>query len=177
MKRGSLLMSVVLAGALATPAFAQNVYSNAAAAAAAAAIGSIGSSELGNWANYAQQHPDLATALQANAALINNPAFMSQHPQLASYLAANPTVAAQLQANPNLFLSAVQSYNPGLNPNGEWFNTGPYLQAHPDVAAALYANPALINTPASSRRTRTSPTFSSTTPSITTRWCRIPTSS
>ena len=49
-----------------------------------------------NLSNYLHYHPDIAQALAANPSIVNNPAYLAQHPDFKGFLQHHPGVAQQL---------------------------------------------------------------------------------
>jgi hypothetical protein len=49
-----------------------------------------------NLSNYLHYHPDIAQALAANPSIVNNPAYLAQHPNFKGFLQHHPGVAQQL---------------------------------------------------------------------------------
>jgi hypothetical protein len=76
---------------------------------------------------YLEQHPKEAEALRKDPNLVNDPAYMAQHPNLQSYLARHPDVKQEWQAHPGAFARAAEGNNK--------YNWGkshqPRPQAHP----------------------------------------------
>src|SRR5215467_14826705 len=65
---------------------------------------------LGSFDRLLDQHPEFAKDLRQNPNLINDPNFVSQHPQLQQYLQNHPAVAKHLQQNPKGVLKRERNY-------------------------------------------------------------------
>ncbi|HEY2663983.1 MAG TPA: hypothetical protein VGI47_06545 [Candidatus Binataceae bacterium] len=141
----SIFPAALLAGAIASPVFAQT----ANPAPVQGPYGDTTRGELSSFNNFANRKWWLDDQLQKNPNLINDPTYLSQHPRLANYLKNHPGVAEEFKENPAAFEAREASYqnNRGIS-RGELRNFGnDYLKTHPDVAAALQSNPKLIDNP------------------------------
>lgn len=56
----------------------------------------------GALSSFLEKEPQLAAELNKNPALINNPGFLDQHPELESFLADHPDIREELMSNPTL---------------------------------------------------------------------------
>jgi len=110
----------------------------------------IASGELRNFdSDYLRSHPDVAAALQSNPKLIDNPQFLSAHPELQTYLTQHPDVRQEVESHPSRFASRERAFEgKGGIERGEVrnFDRG-YLDQHPEVAQALAKNPKLLDDP------------------------------
>jgi hypothetical protein len=60
---------------------------------------------------YLDSHPQEAAELSKNPKLIDDPAYMKSHPDLASYLKSHPGVREHYKQNPQAFMHREQRYN------------------------------------------------------------------
>jgi hypothetical protein len=96
------------------------------------------------------KHADVRSDLTKNPNLINDPAYLRDHPNLKAYLDQHPQTRDQLRENPSAFMRAEQSYEASENsaaPQGAIEIFDHWLDTHSDVRADLYNNPNLINDP------------------------------
>ena len=141
----SVLPAALLAGAIASPVFAQT----ASPTLVQGPYGDTTRGQLSSFNNFANRRWWLDDQLQKNPNLINDPTYLSQHPRLAAYLKNHPGVAEEFTENPPAFEARETRYqnNGGIN-RGELRNfDNQYLDSHPDVLAALQKNPKLSDDP------------------------------
>lgn len=120
--------ALILAGAMSTAAFAQNLENKF---------------DYG----YLDSHPEVAQRLQHNPGLVDNPTFMANHPQLRDYFAAHPEVRRQIKEHPDRFMAHENEFFGHPGGAHPYANTDRYLDEHPDVAARLEKNPRLVDDP------------------------------
>jgi hypothetical protein len=124
----------------------------------------INGTELSNFNHFLDNHPEVSQQLAANPGLVNNPAFLNNHPGLQNFLNNHPGVNQELHQTPGQFMYREGHYEwnhgggpvasgPGQGNNygithGEVsrFDNG-YLDEHPEVARQLGANPGLVDNP------------------------------
>lgn len=114
--------------------------------------------------NFMDAHPAIARELEANPSLINSSAYLSDHPELVSFLQQYPDLHKIWTANPQTSMNelgtmdAAQAKDAG-NGNGPVHNQGSgdnlsarqtealdaFLDAHPTLGDQLQSNPSLIN--------------------------------
>ena len=63
--------------------------------------------------NYLDQHPDLSAQLGKNPRLIDDPAYLANHPELREYLHAHPHQAMAFRSHPDRFMHREHVYNRG----------------------------------------------------------------
>ena len=63
-----------------------------------------------NWGEFLGQHPELREQLNKNPNLVNDPKFVSEHPELQKYMQDHPKIAAHLKAHPNSVMHHEQHY-------------------------------------------------------------------
>jgi hypothetical protein len=103
--------------------------------------------ELRNFDQYLDNHPDVAAALRKNPKLINNAKWVSKHPQLKDWLEDHPNARRELKENPQAFMRREAGFEErgGDITRTELRNFDQYLDNHPEVAEALKKDPGLIN--------------------------------
>lgn len=75
----------------------------------------ITKSELKNWDDYVDKHPDVQRDLAKNPKLIDDPAYLSKHPHLEKYLEKHPNTREELAENPQMFLNRERRYEKAEN--------------------------------------------------------------
>jgi uncharacterized protein YlxP (DUF503 family) len=70
----------------------------------------ITKSELRNWDDYLDKHPDVQRDLSKNPKLIDDPAYVNKHPHLKEYLEKHPNTREQLAENPQMFSNREKHY-------------------------------------------------------------------
>ena len=118
----------------------------------------INQTELNNFNNFLNAHPQVAQRLSANPGLINDPQFIENHPHLHEFLQNHPGVRDEIHESPGQFMYREgrytwarprnrAGYEPGIGaPQVNRFDNG-YLDEHPGVARQLGQNPALVDNP------------------------------
>ena len=66
--------------------------------------------EVANFDRFLDSHPALDKSLSQSPSLINNQAFLAQNPTLNNWLKAHPEAAAELEENPQAFVSHEQRF-------------------------------------------------------------------
>jgi len=105
--------------------------------------------ELASFDRFLDSHPRIARDLRQNPALVNDPNYLAQHPELAEFLQRHPGVREELRENPRAFLRRERQFERrgGDITRGELRNFDAYLDQHPDVARELRRDPSLVNNP------------------------------
>jgi hypothetical protein len=119
-----------------------------------------GNANSGWWANhgaagrfdnaYLKSHPEVAQQLAANPALIDNPQYMKDHPDLQQYLQHHPWVRHDLRQHPRQFMGhedQLNGWHPGNNYGHPLVNTDNYLDHNPQLNQQLAQNPRLVDNP------------------------------
>ena len=134
-KTWGLLSVLLLAGMLATSAFAQPM--EGVSAKHNEALGGFGA-----FLAFLQQHPKLRTELESHPDRINNPEFLEGHPALGEFYSKHPEVRTEMKQNAADFMRrerAQMAYNTGFS------NFHGYLKSHPRVEEQLEKNPGLAD--------------------------------
>jgi hypothetical protein len=63
----------------------------------------IHAQRLGEWDEFAEAHPRIQTTLEYSPWLINDPAYLSRHPDLDAFFAAHPDVKMAMNQDPGNF--------------------------------------------------------------------------
>lgn len=101
--------------------------------------------EVASTDQFLDQHPSIEKQLEANPSLINNPKYLSDHPELRAFLSAHAQVREEFTENPSFFMhqegrfEATEDNTRGVSTMDE------YLDKHHDEARDLDAYPARIN--------------------------------
>jgi hypothetical protein len=78
-----------------------------------AAAQAINQQELNNFSAFLNSHPNTAAQLQRNPALVDNAAYLDQHPQLHEYLANHDGLRKAIQRHPGRFMYREGRYSYG----------------------------------------------------------------
>ena len=65
----------------------------------------IDSRTLSKWDQFAEEHPRVASALAYKPAPINDPSYLSKHPELATFLQAHPDIRDAMEKDPGNFVA------------------------------------------------------------------------
>src|SRR6267378_1087664 len=118
--------------------------------------------QLAEFDRFLDAHPEVASQLRQNPALVNNPEFVENHSELQQYLQQHPEVREEIKENPNVFMNREQSYqrhdadsdrrDNDIDRNrdrdttrGELASFDHFLDSHPELAEKLRQDPSLIN--------------------------------
>jgi len=105
--------------------------------------------ELTNFDRFLDSHPNIAQDLRANPGLVNEPNYLSQHPELQEFLKNHAGVREELKENPRLFLNRERRFerSGGDIARGELRSFDGFLDKHPEIDEQLRKNPRLVNDP------------------------------
>ncbi len=105
--------------------------------------------ELANFDKFLDSHPNIAQDLKSNPGLVNDPNYISQHPELQQFLASHPGVREELKENPRFFMNRERRFerSGGDITRGELRSFDAFLDKHPEIDEQLRKNPQLINDP------------------------------
>lgn len=106
-----------------------------------------GREALGDFDHFLDNHPGVAQQLKSNPSLINDPTFLSQHPQLQQFLSKNPGIQKAAQSNPSQLLNRERRFerNGGDITRNEAAKGDRFLDSHPEIAQQLRKDPSLID--------------------------------
>ncbi len=109
----------------------------------------INRTELTNFDQYLDDHPGVARQLQRNPSLINDPTFLSHHPDLQTFLNNHPGVREEIKENPRQFMNRERRFerNGGDISRAEAATGDQFLDSHPEIAEQLQKHPRLIDNP------------------------------
>ena len=65
----------------------------------------IDTQKLKTWNDFASDHPNVASALAHNPALINDDGYAKKHPQLGAFFSAHPEIREAMAANPGNYVA------------------------------------------------------------------------
>jgi len=107
----------------------------------------ISRTEIANFDQYLDHHPDVAARLAADPRLINDPRFVATHPDLHAFLASHPGVREEIHESPGQFMYREGHYDWQRDQAHPLANTDHYLDRHPQVQAQLEHHPGLVDDP------------------------------
>ena len=95
---------------------------------------------------YLTNHPTASQELNKDPSLINDPNWLSKHPDVQKYMSQHPNLKQSAAANPNSIVhsterTAVERDHQQLNESNK------YLSEHPEIKQQLKNNPKLIDDP------------------------------
>jgi len=108
--------------------------------------------ELANMDRFMDSHPEVAEQLRKDPSLVNNKAFVSNHPALQQFLADHPGVREEYKENPNAFMHQEERFDRredgGMRRDrdvtgGELASFNEFLGNHDKIADELSKNPSL----------------------------------
>jgi len=105
--------------------------------------------ELRNFDVFLDNHSGIAKDLRSNPRLVNDPHYLSEHPELQEFLDNHPRVKEELKENPKRFLARERRFEHSGHDisRGELRNFDGFLDKHPEIDEQLRKNPGLINDP------------------------------
>jgi hypothetical protein len=114
--------------------------------------------DLALFAQFLDSHREISSQLQSNPALIGDPQYVQNHPELNTYLQGHPSVRAEVTDHPDLFMSIEDKHlpppeqgeaNPSTTPvtRRDLARFDQFLQTHQEIASQLRASPFLIGDP------------------------------
>ncbi len=100
---------------------------------------------LASFDSFLNEHSSIEARLRESPALLNNEAFLKNHPQLADFLAQCPTLTADLAAHPRWYIHREltrQSVAPATSEQLAEFDQ--FLTDHPETEKQLEEHPQLL---------------------------------
>ena len=70
----------------------------------------ISRSELADWDQFLDKHPEIDNDLKKNPSLVDDQSYLTKHPDLKAFLESHPGVRQQLKKNANTFMKREQKY-------------------------------------------------------------------
>src|SRR5262245_27288140 len=103
--------------------------------------------ELLNFDRFLDSHPAIEQDLKKTPALVNDPAYLSAHPELKEFLSTHPGVREEIRENPRIFMNREQQFDKSGRDitRQELQNFDGFLDAHPNIEQDLKKNPKLLN--------------------------------
>ena len=111
--------------------------------------------ELSNMDRFMDSHPEIAEQLRKDPSLVDNKAFVQNHPALQEFLANHPGVREEMKENPNAFMHREERFDrnedrregrrDGDVTRGELANMDRFMDSHPEISEQLRKNPALVD--------------------------------
>jgi hypothetical protein len=103
--------------------------------------------EIARFGSFLDTHPAIEARLRENVALLNDPVFLKNHPQLANYLNAHPNVKGFLANRPRWFIHREltrPTQAPAPASSAQVAELDRFLDQHPDLARQLVQRPQLL---------------------------------
>ena len=110
--------------------------------------GATTAGELYHFESFLDEHPSIEARLREEPAIMSNPAFQRNHPQITQFLARHPEFKAQLAARPRMFVHlelARHSATPVTRAQIAEFDR--MLDQHPGLEKMLIQQPHLLRQP------------------------------
>lgn len=103
--------------------------------------------ELRRFDKFLDKHPNIATDLKKDPALVNSSDYLKSHPELGTFLRKHPEIREELKENPRAFMNRERKFEKsgGDITRRELRNFDRYLDKHPEVAKELKKDPSLVN--------------------------------
>jgi len=108
--------------------------------------------ELANMDHFMDSHPEIAEQLRKDPSLVDNKAFVANHPALQQFLADHPGVREEYKENPNAFMHQEERFDRredgGMRrdrdvTSGELASFNEFMGSHDKIADELSKNPSL----------------------------------
>lgn len=98
--------------------------------------------------NFMDYHFAIATQLETNPSLINNPGYLKDNPELATFLQNHSDIAQEWRSNPQLAMTDLTRFDAATSSplsRADIRSINDFMNANPEIAKQLDANPSLIN--------------------------------
>ena len=108
-------------------------------------------SEVAQFDQFLDSHPEIAEQLRKNPALANDREFVRDHPALAAYLQNNPGIRDQLRQDPNAFMRDENRFDRAEDVRGQNVSRRDladfdrFLDNHREIAEQVRRNPSLVD--------------------------------
>ncbi|HLQ77602.1 MAG TPA: hypothetical protein VK210_09610 [Terriglobia bacterium] len=105
--------------------------------------------EIQNFDNFLDTHPTIDSELTKSPRLIEDPAYITAHPELKTFLADHPGVREEMKETPRFFMHREEQFDKSGRDvtRREAASLDVFLDAHPGVEQELRRNPALAKNP------------------------------
>jgi hypothetical protein len=105
--------------------------------------------ELQNFDNFLDTHPAVDKELTKNPRLIEDPSYISAHPELKTFLADHPGVREEMKETPRFFMHREEQFDKSGRDitHREAASLDVFLDAHPGVERDLRKDPSLVKNP------------------------------
>ncbi len=104
--------------------------------------------ELAHFGVFLDQHPFVEMRLRENTAILNNPAFLRNHPLVEQFLARHPGLAAEVAARPRWFVHRELARQAGAPLTREQLTEfDRWLDQRPGLEKQLLQHPGLLRQP------------------------------
>jgi hypothetical protein len=105
--------------------------------------------ELQNFDNFLDTHPAVDKELTKNPRLIEDPAYISAHPELKTFLADHPGVREEMKETPRFFMHREEQFDKSGRDvtHREAASLDVFLDTHPGVERELRKDPSLVKNP------------------------------
>jgi hypothetical protein len=147
----ALLLTVTALLCFGTPGRAQSTAAQDSQDNRAVADRSPTPSELADFHQFLDSHPEIAEQIRTDPSLVDNREFVDGHPALRAYLRDNPGVREQLTRDPNAFMRNEDHFNrmaDARNPDAsrrDLVEFDRFLDSHPEIAEQLRKDPSLAD--------------------------------
>jgi hypothetical protein len=110
-------------------------------------------SELAQFGQFLDGHPEIAEQLRKDPSVVDNRDFVRNHPALDAYLRSNPGVRDQFRRDPNAFMQDEERFNRDASlrdrdvTRSDVVEFNRFLDTHPEIAEQLRKDPSLVDNP------------------------------
>jgi hypothetical protein len=107
--------------------------------------------ELSQFDQFLDRHPEIAEQLRKNPSLVNDQAFLKNHPALQTYLQDHTGIREEIKENPDAFMHQEARYDRREDnrdsdiTHKELSSFDQFLDRHREIAEQLRKNPSLVN--------------------------------
>jgi phage-related protein len=103
--------------------------------------------ELLNFDRFLDSHAAIEQDLKKNPGLVNDPAYLSSHPELKEFLSTHPGIREEIHENPRTFMNRERRFDRSGRDitRQELQNFDNFLDTHPNIEQDLKKNPKLLN--------------------------------
>jgi len=105
--------------------------------------------ELQNFDNFLDTHPAIDSELTKNPRLIEDPVWVSAHPELKTFMSTHPGVREEMKETPRFFMHREEQFDKSGRDESlrELAHLDVFLDTHPGIEKEMRKNPSLANNP------------------------------